>query len=606
MGQTPRVLFEFGPFTLDPIKRVLMRQGHSVAIPPRAVDVLVALIARRGTVVRKDDLLRAVWDDAVVEENNLTVSISALRKALGETVRDHRYIVTLPRRGYSFVAAVTDRSADQPVASDPVSGADRHRQHLLLTRFHLIAADAAEAVAQQFIQSIDEGLAARLGNSQHVAVVTRPRESGQPDAAALLAAARRSGSDYVLLGSIRLATTRARVMTRLVRAADTTTVWGISFDEAADDLFATEGRIVDRIGHGLAAHFEEELRQRSARRSTESADAHRDYTRGRYFWNKRTEEGLRKAIEYFEHAIHSDPGYALPYAGLADCFLLLSTYGAISPRQGVPKAVRAATRALEIDETLAEAYTSLAYARFAYYWRPEEAEDYFTRAIELNPNYGTGHHLYADHLAATGRFDAAIDSLHRALELEPLSLIINTDLGWALFHGRRWSQGVEILEKTLEMDSGFAAARWVLGLTWLHAGEADRAVRELEAARRLAPDSPHILGSLAQALGVAQRAAEYKSVFRELRDLGRRKYVSPYHYAVAHLGAGARDATVRELRDAVAERAHWAVYFRVTPTLDDLRDHPAFVPILNRVTALKAPKHGLDESAQRDTPNRIR
>jgi tetratricopeptide (TPR) repeat protein len=494
--------------------------------------------------------------------------------------------VTLPRRGYSFVAAITERSADQPAASDLAPGSARHRSQVLVLPFDVIAGVGHPGAP--FAQAIAAGLAAGLGNSQHLAVVIRSRDAApSADDSELAAMARRGRIDYVLPGSIRLDGKRARVMTRLLRAADATTVWGTSFEDAADDLFAVEGRIVDRIGHGLAAHFEEELHQRSARRSAESADAHRDYMRGRYFWNKRTEEGLRKAIEHFERAIHSDPGYALPYSGLADCFLLLSTYGAISPRQGVPKAVRAATRALEIDETLAEAYTSLAYARFAYYWRPDEAEAYFTRAIELNPNYGTGHHLYADHLVATGRFDAAIESLRRALELEPLSLIINTDLGWALFHGRRWTRGIEILEKTIEMDGAFAAARWVLGLTWLHAGRADRAVTELEAARRLAPDSPHILGSLAHALGIAQPPAEYKAVLRELRELGRRKYVSPYHYAVAHLGGGARDAAVRELRNAVAERAHWVAYLRVTPMLDALRDHPGFVRLLDQVAPLK-------------------
>jgi tetratricopeptide (TPR) repeat protein len=538
--------------------------------------------------VSKDELLRTVWNDAVVEENNLSVSISALRKALGESTRDHRYIVTLPRRGYSFVALVAERPADQAVAVDPVSGLGRHRSHVLVTPFDVIVGDGAGAASQPFAQAIAHGLAARLGNSQHLAVVSRPGETRAPaDEAALLSLARRSRTDYVLVGSLRLDVRRVRVMVHLLRTVDVTTVWGTSFEDADEDLFAAEGRIVDRLAHALAAHFEEDVHQRSARRSAESAEAHRDYVRGRYFWNKRTEEGLRKAIEHFERAIHADPGYALPYSGLADCFLLLTTYGAISPRQGVPRAVRAATRALEIDDTLAEAYTSLAYARFAYYWRWDEAETYFKRAIDLNPNYGTGHHLYADHLAAAARFDAAIESMQNALALEPWSLIVNTDLGWVLFHARRWSQGVEQLEKTIEMDSGFAAARWVLGLTWLHAGRPADAIEELQAARRLAPDSPHILGSLAQALGVARQHAERDAVLRELRDLGRRKYVSPYHYAVADLGRGARDAAVRKLRDAVAERAHWAAYFRVTPTLDVLRDHPGFLRLLDQVAPLK-------------------
>jgi DNA-binding winged helix-turn-helix (wHTH) protein/tetratricopeptide (TPR) repeat protein len=582
------VLFEFGPFTLDPLKRVLMRQGHSVPVAPRAVDVLLALIARRGTVVTKDELLRSVWDDDVVEENNLSVSISSLRKALGETIRDHRYIVTLPRRGYSFVAVVTERLAD-PQSGEAKSPLARHRSHVLVGPVTVIEGDHPTAGAQTFARAIADGLLAHLGNSQHLAVISAPAQPGAAaDEAAALGAARRSRADYVLLGTLRFDVNRLRVMSRLLRTADATTVWGTSFEDADQDLFAAEARIVDRLAHALAGHFEEELHQRSARRSAESADAHRDYVRGRYFWNKRTEEGLRKAIEHFERAIHADPGYALPYSGLADCFLLLTTYGAISPRQGVPKAVRAATRALEIDDTLAEAYTSLAYARFAYYWQWDEAETYFRRAIELNPNYGTGHHLYADHLAAAGRFDAAMQSMQDALALEPWSLIVNTDLGWVLFHARRWQQGIEQLEKTIEMDGGFAAARWVLGLTWLHAGEPAKAIRELQAARRLAPHSPHVLGSLAQALRVGRLQSEHDIVVRELRELGRRQYVSPYHHAIAHLGGGAPDAAVRRLREAVAERAHWAAYFHVTPTLDELREHAGFVRMLGQIPRLSA------------------
>jgi DNA-binding winged helix-turn-helix (wHTH) protein/tetratricopeptide (TPR) repeat protein len=580
----PRLLYEFGPFSLDPTKRLLMRQGHMVPVPPRALDVLIALIETRGALVDKDTLLTTVWDEAVVEENNLSVSISALRKALGESFRDHRYIVTVPRRGYSFVAAVTERNADEAAPSRGAGAAARLRSQVLVTPFAVIGDRRGEAV-EEFVQASFHDIGARLGNSHHLEVVTRAHAGSRDHEPAALG--RRIGVEYVLSGTFRLDPTRVRVITRLLRAADGASVWGQSFEESVDDLFGAEGRIVERICHGLVGHFEEDLRQRSARRHTESAEAHRDYVRGRFFWDKRTEEGLRKAIEHFERAIHTDPGYALPYAGLADCFNLLSTYGAISPRQGVPRAIRAATRALEIDDTLAEAYTSLGYARFAYYWNWEQAEADFRRAIQLNPDYSTGYHLFADHLAAAGRFDEALASLERALALQPMSLIINTDIAWVLFHARRWAQGIDQLKKTLEMDGRFPAARWVLGLTWLAASEPDRAVEELETARTLAPHSPHILGALAQALGVARRSGDARAVLRQLRDLGRRNYVSPYHHAVAHVGANARDAAIRELRQAVSERAHWVAYFRVTPTLDAIREHAGFIRLIQQVAPLK-------------------
>ena len=576
-----RVLYEFGPFALDPVKRLLMRQGHRVAVPPRALDVLIALVERRGLPVTKEELLRHVWGDAAVEENNLSVGISALRKALGEGVRDHRYILTLSRRGYSFVAPVSERAGDH-AGEDVRDG--RQNNHVLLLEFGAAGEPGAAEEERRIGRLISEAVAAQLGASQSVTVIQSTRAA--EDTPQVLALGRRMRAAFVLRGSVERGRARVRVLVRLVATSDGTTAWGLSAEEGTSDLFAAQGRIVDRICHGLAAHFQEEVNRRSARRTSQSDEAHRHYIRGRYFWNKRSEAGLRTAIDYFERAIHADPGYALPYCGLADCFLLLSTYGAISPRQGVPKAVRAATRALEIDDTVAEAYTSLGYARFAYYWRTGEAETCFRRALELNPEYATGHHLYGDHLAAAGRFDEAIGALERALALEPLSLIINTDLAWVLYHARRWSQGIEQLKRTIEMDPGFTAAHWVLGLTLHQAGERDLAIRSLSEAQRLAPESPHVLGSLSAALASAGHVVEAKRVLQDLQRLEKRKYVSPYHFAIASLGFGQTSAALRELREAVRERAHWVAYFRVAPLLDPVRDNPSFHALLQQVARL--------------------
>src|SRR5262245_43053298 len=302
-----------------------MRQGHAVAIPPRAVDVLIALVRHRGSVVETDDLMRDVWRGSIVEENNLSVSISALRKALGESVRDHRYIVTIHRRGYTFVAAVTERSADAESVGPSVASGPHDRHHVLALPFEVIGERPVPGYAS-LAQAVAGECAARLGANQHLAVLMPPA-SPRPRDADPVAMARRLDAAYVLPGTFGRDASRVRVMARLLKTEDGTVVWGDAFDEGGEDLFETESRIVKRIVRGLAAHFEEDSHQRSARRSTESAEAHRDYVRGRYFWNKRTEEGLRKAIEHFERAIHSDPGYALPYSGLADCYLLLSTYG---------------------------------------------------------------------------------------------------------------------------------------------------------------------------------------------------------------------------------------------------------------------------------------
>ena len=575
------VVYEFGPFALDPVKRVLLRHGHSVTVPPRALDVLIVLVERRGAAVTKEDLLFRVWGDAAVEENNLSVSISTLRKALGEGIRDHRFILTLSRRGYSFVAPVTERS-DGGTSEDLRVG--RLGNQVLLLPFEPVGDKRIATTEKRLGRLICEGVAAQLAASQHVTPVTAP-SAATPPAAQLLTLGRRMRAAFIMTGSVQVDGCRLRVLVRLLRTSDGTTAWGLSIEETAEDLFSAEGRVVARLSHGLGAHFQEEMNQRSARRTTQSDEAHRHYIRGRYFWNKRSEQGLRTAIEYFERAIHADPGYALPYSGLADCFLLLSTYGAISPRQGVPRAVRAATTALEIDDTVAEAYTSLGYARFAYYWQPEQAETYFRRAIELNPEYATGHHLYGDHLAAAGRFDEAITALERALALEPLSLIINTDLAWILYHARRWAQGIDQLKRTIEMDAAFTAAHWVLGLTHHQAGELDLAVAELEHARRLAPESAHVLGSLSAVLATAGQEEKASEVVTELQRLSEQKYVSPYHFAVASIGSGRMDDAIRALRDAVTDRAHWVAYFSVAPMLDRLRDEPEFRSLVQSADA---------------------
>ena len=568
--------YEFGTFRVDPGKRLLLREGQPVPLTAKAFDTLLALVENRGRVLEKDELMRLVWPDTIVEESNLSQNVFTLRKVLGEQPHEHLYIATVPRRGYQFVAEVRQTPA---TSATPVSHAARSLA--VLPFISLGPKDTDEYLGL----GMADALITRLGNIRRMIVrptsAVRAYMGRTPDP---VAAGRSLGVDMVLEGSIQRAGERIRVTVQLVSVEAGAPVWGERFDERLPDIFAVQDSISLRLAAALVSTLTAEEKVRIERRYTDDHDAHDAYLKGRHHWNTRTEEGLKKAVRHFEEAIARDPRYALAHAGLADCCTLLGSagYGALPPKEALARARAAALKALEIDPELAEAHASLALVKFRLDWDWAEAETEFRRAIQLNPGYASAHHFYGLYLSAMGRASEAIASLQLAQELDPLSLIIGAALGRAFHFARQSERAREQYAKTLEMDAGFAEAHMNLGLVYAQRSMFAEAADELQRAMAIAgrPVTQAILGYIYGLSGERKRA---ERTLDELDGLAREGSVPALYLVYPHIGLGQTERAFELLEKAYAERSGLLVYLKVEPIFDPLRSDARFEDLLRRM-----------------------
>jgi len=375
------------------------------------------------------------------------------------------------------------------------------------------------------------------------------------------------------------------IKTELVDVNDGSQLWGAQYRRKLDDLGAIEQELSLEICERLKVRLNEEERRRLAKRYTENAAAYQAYLKGRYYWNQRTARALRKAIESFEEAIKLDEDYALAYTGLADCYCLVSIYGAAPPKAVMPRAKAAAMKALELDDGLAEAHTSLAAALAWFDWNWEASEREFKRAIELNPHYAVAHHWYGSVLlSAQGRFDEALASESRALGLEPLSLVINSNLGFICYQASRFAEAIEHLRRTLEMDDNFVYARFHLGLCHAHRGDYDNAIAELKLAIEQAGGRGALIqAALGYAYAVAGRRDEALQILAQLQTFPMNRDVSPFYLAMVHAGLGDEEQALKWLESACEERYNWMVWLGVEPMFEKLRGAAPFEAMLRQV-----------------------
>lgn len=316
---------------------------------------------------------------------------------------------------------------------------------------------------------------------------------------------------------------------------------------------------------------------------TDSPDAYRLYISGRYHWNQRTEPGLRKATEYFTRAIETDPAYARAYSGLADSYTTLGYLSHLAPRDVFPKADDAARRALQLDATLTEPHTSLAYVRLYYDWDWMEAEAAFRRAITLNPNYATAHHWYAVYLTAMGRFEEARAAIGRAQALDPTSLVINTDLGFVLYYSRQYDAAVKQLQMVTEMNQEFPLAHFWLGRAYQEKAMYGEAIAEFQRAQTVLQGWPVVSAAIGYVQGVSGRKHEALETLGGLERLAKERYVTPYGVALVHAGLGDKDRALVWLDRALEDRSHWIVWLKLDPRLDSLRSEGRYGDLLLRV-----------------------
>jgi serine/threonine-protein kinase len=391
------------------------------------------------------------------------------------------------------------------------------------------------------------------------------------------------GVGTVLSGRVASRGSVLSISVELVDASNGWRLWGARYDRPIDDLLSVQEEIAREITTNLKLTLEPEHKRRISKRYSADREAYPLYLKGRYHWNKSTVPDIRKALEYFEQAIEKDPTYALAYAGISDCYAALGMdrYAALAPREAIPKAKAAAVKALEIDDSLAEAHTSLAYARVLD-WEWSGAEEEFRRAIQLSPDYALAHHFYGFLLSAVGRSDEGLSEYRRALEIDPLSLIINSDYGWAFYCARRYDEAIEQLTKTLDMDARFSQAYLWLGLAFLGKGLADRSIAAFEEGARLTGRSPTMIAGKAVALALAGRHEEAETLRAEYEERVKTQYVPMAAMVQLNIAVGNSDRAFEWLEKAAAYRASFMVPSKVYAFFDSLRSDPRFADLLAR------------------------
>src|SRR6266536_2749504 len=407
-----------------------------------------------------------------------------------------------------------------------------------------------------FSEGVQDEILTRLAKVADLKVISRTSTQhfkSTPDN--LPQIAKQLGVAHILEGSVQKANDQVRVNVQLINALTDAHLWADTYDRKLTDIFAVETEIAKTVADMLQAKLTGSEQHVIAARPTANSEAHQLYLKGRFFWNKRTGNDLQKSIDYFEQAIAADPNYALAYAGVADGYVWLPGYTAGTPRDSYPKAKAAAKKALALDNTLAAARKSLAIAIWLYDLDSSQANREFQRAIELNPNYAIAHQQYGNiTLSALGRFDDAIAEGKRAVELDPLSLVINTDLGSNYSYARRYDEAIAQLRKTLEMDAGFYIAHIVLGQALDAKGARDAAIVEYQKARAL-NDDPSVLGVLARAYGLSGNKLEAEKILDQLKELSKQRYVAAYSFALVYLGLGDKEQALRWLEQSYQDRA---------------------------------------------------
>ena len=504
-------------------------------------------------------------------------AVSRLRDLLGDSADSPRYIETLPRRGYRFIGSV---NGGGPTWQN--RKLERRNASLAVLPFENASGDAeTEYISDGISEALIHGLA-QLAELRVMARSTVFRYKGKT------ADPRNVGRELnvgaVLTGRILLRGDTLVVTAELVDVANGWQLWGKQYNRKSQDILSLQDEFDHGISERLRLSLSRQEKKRLSKRHTQDIEAYNLYLKGRYCWNKRTAEDIKRGIEFFERAIERDPDFALAYAGMADSYYLLCGTGlaGLPPEEAIPRAEAAALRALQIDDTLAEAHSSMASLR-QNGWDWEGAAREYKRAIELNPSYATARHWYAFHLVALGRVDEAIEEAKRALQLDPLSISINRDLALIFLYARQPGRAIEQYEKTIELDPTFALAHQGLGRAYLQKGMRLEAIQHIRRAAQLSGDSVAISSALAHAHAVVGNAEEARAILEKLLERSMCSYVPPTSIAVIYVGLGDYEQAFAWLDKAYAVRDEGLVMVKIHPIFEGLHPDPRFQDLLLRM-----------------------
>jgi TolB-like protein/Tfp pilus assembly protein PilF len=566
-------IVRFGTFEVDLESRELRKHGMQVRLEEKPFRILEMLLNQAGRVVTRKALREKLWPDTHVGyDQNLNTAVNKLRELLGDSAQSSRFIETLPRLGYRFVAPVVNPAR----ASSLIA-----KKMLAVLPFENLGGDPeqeyfADGLTEEMISHLGQldpkllGVIARTSAIQYKGTKKSVREIGEE-----------LKIDYVIEGSVRCADSRARITVQLIETRGQTHIWSANYDRELRQILSVQADIAREVGSSLALEL---LPENSKSCQEFDPAAHEAYLRGRYFFGRRTEEGLKKAIASFETALSIEPRCARSYSGIADCYSMLCWYGAMSPSETGPKSAAAARRAIELDSSLSEPHASLALAHFWYEWDWTRAEEQFLRSIELNPSYASAHHWYAAYLNAMGRFEEAQASQRHARELDPHSLMLNMGAADSLFFTRNYDAAIKHLLALLEQAPSFVPAHFNLGRVCVQAGMLEQAIAAFEKAVHIS-QSHVALPVLAHAYALSGRRDQAGMILEEMKKDTVGRYVPSPMVARIYLGLGEFETALDWLEKGLEERSYWMVFLKNDPVYDPIRPHARFGELL-RLTGL--------------------
>lgn len=643
-------ILHFGVFEVDLKACELRKHGLRIKLPEQPFQVLVVLLEKPGEIITREELRNRLWpgDTFVDFDHGLNNAVMRLREVLGDASENPRFVETIPRRGYRFIAPVSGSALPEPTttgsevesglvpieAASPTAeraglektpqAASIRRRPVTIPYAILITAILALASLlgaglfrytragtpksnrgqnkslivlpienlsgdkdqEYFADGMTDDLIANLAKIRSLRVISRSTAMAYKGTRKPMSQiASELNVDAVFEGTVLRVGNRVRITAELVQVSTDRHLWAETYESQMGDILALQNRVSSAIVNEIRINLTPEDQERLAKNPAVAPEGYENYLKGRYYWNKRSDENLTRAIGYFEQATHQDPQYALAYAGLSDCYAIISAeiFGTMPAAEAAPKAKAAALKALEIDPTLSEAETSLATVKFNYDWDWSGAAAGFAKSIQDNPSYATAYQRYSLYLMAMGRTDDSVAQIDKARELDPLSISINFSLGWRFYMARQYDRAIQQLRNTLEMDPSYELPHLVLGLSYAQKGDFGLAIPELRKAVELSHGTPLMTSALANVYARSGNKADAEKLLADLSSESKKQYVSPYYFAVVYVGLGRQEDAINWLDKAFADRSNGLVFLKVEPELDSLRSNPRFVALQQKL-----------------------
>jgi TolB-like protein/Tfp pilus assembly protein PilF len=565
-------IIQFGGFEVDLRAGELRKQGTRIRLQEQPLQILQILLENHGEVVTREELRRRIWpaNTFVDFDHGLNNAIKRLREALGDTAERPQYIETLPKKGYRCIA--------------PISAISEKIESLAVLPLENLSGDPEQ---EYFAEGLTEALITTLAKVGELRVVSRTSVMQYKGVhKPLREIARELAVDAVVEGTVLRAGRRVRITAQLIDAAKEAHLWAESYERDLRDVLTLQSEVAQAVAREVQVKLTPQEQAHLGQVHPVNPEAYEAYLKGRYYWNRRSREGVGKATEHFQQAITKDPTYAAAHSGLADCLIVLGYSGLVAPNEGCGRAKELALRALEIDRGLAEAHASLAFATMWYDYDFLTAEREFERSLELNPRYVTGHAWFGLYLTWMGRYEEAYTELKRAARLDPCSSIVYFCLGILHWAARRYDQAIEEHARAIELEPRFAAAHAFQGNAYRGKSLYEQAVAALQTGIQLSQNSPTYVAVLGETYATAGNRDEAQRILEQLGALSRQRYVSPYGVALLNLALGKTDEALSCLEASYRVRDVAMVMLKVDPRFDGLRSDPRFQDLLRHMKFL--------------------